>query len=406
MYGKIINDPVYGFVQFSERELMQIIEHPWFQRLRRIKQMGMAQLVYPGAVHTRFHHSLGACHLMGIALDGLQRKGVSISAQERTAARLAILMHDIGHGPFSHALEHTLLPVSHETISLRIMEALNQRFSGMLDTAMQIFRNDYPIPFLHQLVSSQLDMDRMDYLNRDSFFSGVAEGTIGYDRILQMLTVSSGNLVVEEKAIYSVEKFIVARRLMYWQVYLHKTVLGAERLVIKILQRAKELAEQGVQLFAPTALRFFLYEKLKAGDFHNNDTILDYFCAIDDSDVISSIKEWINHEDSILAKLCHMFINRDLYKVKLSNEEPLEYFNLLQKKALHSKLLNEDSIEYFLFKGSTSNSAYLPNDDNIKIALKDGSVVDISAVNNSLINNGLSGETKKHYICMIPELTS
>lgn len=404
MYGKIINDPVYGFVQFTERELMQVIEHPWFQRLRRIKQMGMAQLVYPGAVHTRFHHSLGACHLMGIALEGLQRKGVSISPGETLAARSAILLHDIGHGPFSHALEHTLIPVSHESISLKIMETLNVQFGRTLSGAMEIFKNDYPTPFLHQLVSSQLDMDRMDYLNRDSFFSGVAEGTIGYDRILQMLTVVNGRLMVEEKGIYSVEKFIVARRIMYWQVYLHKTVLGAEKLVIKILKRAKELAEQGQQLFATPSLGFFLFEKLKKEDFESDIHILEKFCAIDDSDVICSIKEWSNHPDEILSRLCRMFTNRNLYKVKLSSEGNTELYERYLALGLEKGLLNEENQEYFLFRGSTSNNAYHATDDNINIYMKSGRVVDISDVNNSLIGNGVSGEIKKHYICAIPEL--
>lgn len=404
MHGKIINDPVYGFVQFTELELMQVIEHPWFQRLRRIRQMGMAQLVYPGAVHTRFHHSLGACHLMGIALDGIQKKGTAIDPSEVSGARLAILLHDIGHGPFSHALEHTLLPVSHESISLRIMTELNEQFDGSLMKAMSIFRNDYHIPFLHQLVSSQLDMDRMDYLNRDSFFSGVSEGTIGFDRILQMLTVKDGNLVVEEKGIYSVEKFIVARRLMYWQVYLHKTVLGAEKLVIKILERAKELAEKSIELFATPALKFFLYEQISANDFKTGNDILNKFCAIDDNDIICAIKVWTDHPDVILATLCQMFVYRKLYKVKLTDEDNSAYFEDLKKNGIKSGLLNEENISYFLFQGITTNNTYKMNDDNIKIALKSGAVVDISKVNNSLIGKEISGETTKHFVCMIPQL--
>lgn len=383
---------------------MQVIEHPWFQRLRRIKQMGMAQLVYPGAVHTRFHHSLGACHLMGIALEGLQRKGVAIAPEDIIAARSAILLHDIGHGPFSHALEHTLLPVSHELISLKIMQELNEQFGGTLDKAMMVFKNDHPVPFLHQLVSSQLDMDRMDYLNRDSFFSGVAEGTIGYDRILQMLTVKDGNLLVEEKGIYSVEKFIVARRLMYWQVYLHKTVLGAEKLVIKILERAKDLAEKGEHLFATPAFQFFLYEKLSAADFRSQPKLLHRFCSIDDNDIVCSIKEWMHHDDVILARLCRMFIFRDLYKVKISNEEDREFYDRYLSSGLSSGVLNEENLPYYLFGGSTSNSTYKQDDDNINIAMKNGEVVDISAITNSLIGKGISGETKKHYVCMIPEL--
>lgn len=406
MYGKIINDPVYGFIRFSERELMQVIEHPWFQRLRRIKQMGMAQLVYPGAVHSRFLHSLGATHLMGIALHELKGKGVTISPEEETGAKLAILLHDVGHGPFSHALEHNLLPVSHETLSLQIMHHLNDIFRGNLDITIQIFNNTYDKPFLHQLVSSQLDMDRMDYLNRDSFFSGVAEGTIGYDRILQMITVQNGNLAVEEKGIYSVEKFIIARRLMYWQVYLHKTVMGAERLIVNILKRAKELAEQGVQLFATPSLAFFLYEQIKAEDFVNDFNILQKFCAIDDADVVCSIKEWINHSDPILSRLCGMLTSRALYKVKLSNDSDLASYEELRAKGLRHGLINEENMPYFLFHGTTTNSTYQVNDDNINIVLKNGNIVDISAVNNSLIGNTVSGEIKKHFICYIPELKS
>lgn len=404
MYGKIINDPVYGFIRFSERELMQVIEHQWFQRLRRIKQMGMAQLVYPGAVHSRFHHSLGATHLMGIALNELKRKGVAISPEEETGAKLAILLHDIGHGPFSHALEHNLIPVSHESLSLQIMHNLNDIFRGNLDIAIQIFNNTYEKPFLHQLVSSQLDMDRMDYLNRDSFFSGVAEGTIGYDRILQMITVQDGNLVVEEKGIYSVEKFIIARRLMYWQVYLHKTVLGAERLIVNILKRAKDLAEQGVALFATPSLSFFLYEQIKPEDFQSDPAILDRFCAIDDADIVCSIKEWMHHPDPVLSKLCTMMTNRQLYKVKLSNENDQETFDNLKQKGLAAGILSEENMPYYLFNGTTTNNTYKVNDDNINIALKNGTVVDISAVNNTLIGNAVSGEIKKYFICYIPEL--
>ncbi|HRP90168.1 MAG TPA: HD domain-containing protein [Edaphocola sp.] len=404
MYSKIINDPVYGFVQFTEQELMKIINHPLFQRLRRIKQMGMAQLVYPGAVHTRFHHSLGACHLMGIALDGLRTKGVNISDIERFSARAAILLHDIGHGPFSHALEHTMVPVSHEVISLKIMERLNQELEGKLDTAISIFKNEHPTPFLHQLVSSQLDMDRIDYLNRDSFFSGVIEGTIGYDRILQMLTVKEGNLLVEEKGIYSIEKFIIARRLMYWQVYLHKTVLAAEKLLINILKRAKELADKGIELFATPSFKFFLYEQLTVSDFENNPDILSKFCNIDDNDIICSIKEWTLHKDDILAKLCSSFIFRNLYKVTLSYEDNTALYEEKKELGFKTGLLNEENLDYYLLKGISSNNTYKTDGDNIKIAMKDGRVLDISAVTNSLIDKGVAVEVVKYFVAMIPEL--
>ena len=300
---------MYGFLRFPETEVMEVIAHPWFQRLRHIKQMGMASLVYPGAVHTRLHHSLGACHLMGEALEVLQSKNISFTKDECVAARLAILMHDIGHGPFSHALEHSLVSgISHEMISKLIMQRLNAEMNGRLTKAIEIFDHAYPKKYLHQLVSSQLDMDRMDYLNRDSFFTGVSEGVIGYDRILQMMTVVNDELVVEDKAVYSVEKFIIARRLMYWQVYLHKTVLGGEKLMINILRRAKELARAGEQLFATPALCHFLYQDVNAERFEKEPEHLALFCSLDDNDIVASIKVWQQHSDPILARLCKMLM--------------------------------------------------------------------------------------------------
>jgi uncharacterized protein len=402
MRGKIINDPVYGFIRFPEPELMQIIEHPWFQRLRRIKQMGMAHLVYPGAVHTRLHHSLGAAHLMSIALNELKTKGIEISKEECIAARLAILMHDIGHGPFSHGLEHTIVhDISHEDISRMIMQRLNESMDGALREAISIFENTHPKTFLHQLVSSQLDMDRLDYLNRDSFFTGVSEGVIGYDRILQMLTVKDGSLVVEEKGIHSVEKFIVARRLMYWQVYLHKTVLGAEHLVINILQRAKQLAQRGVELFATPALRFFLYEKITGNDFASDKSILEKFCLLDDADITASIKVWATHSDPILSKLCIMLDNRRLYKVKLSTQPLDQEFEKMKQVVLNSGSITEEELPFYLFMGSTSNSTYNQNDERINILMKTGDVVNISKVDNALINSDLTIPVEKFYICRI-----
>lgn len=402
MRGKIINDPVYGFIRFPEKELMQVIEHPWFQRLRRIKQMGMAHLVYPGAVHTRFHHSLGAAHLMNIALNELNSKGTDISREECLAARLAILMHDIGHGPFSHGLEHTIVHgISHEAISRMIMRRLNHKMEGMLDEAISVFDNTHPRTFLHQLVSSQLDMDRMDYLNRDSFYTGVSEGVIGYDRILQMLTVKEGGLVVEEKGVHSVEKFIIARRLMYWQVYLHKTVLGAEHLVINILQRAKRLARQGEELFATPALRFFLYEQISGADFENNAAILDQFCLLDDFDITASIKVWCSHSDKILSNLCTMLQNRRLYKVRLSTQPLMEEFEKMKQAMLSSGKITEEEMPYYLFAGSTSNSTYNQHDERINILMKSGDVVNISRVDNALIGTDLMVPVEKFYICRI-----
>jgi HD superfamily phosphohydrolase len=400
MQGKIINDPVYGFIRFPEKALMQIIDHAWFQRLRSIKQMGMASLVYPGAVHTRFHHSLGATHLMGIALNELMGKNIDITKEEYTAARLAILLHDIGHGPFSHALEHSIVGnISHEDISKLIMQRLNMKFDGMLTDAIAIFENTYPKAFLHQLVSSQLDMDRLDYLNRDSFYTGVSEGVIGYDRILQMLTVHNDGLVVEEKGVHSVEKFIVARRLMYWQVYLHKTVLGAEQLIIKILQRAKQLAQQNKELFATPSLRFFLYENIQATDFNQQDNILESFCDLDDTDIMSAIKVWSTHSDVILSQLCHMLLFRKLYKVKISAQPQLEQFKNLKQHALASGRWPEEALPYFLFEGITSNSTYNIVDERINILLKSGQVTDISTVDNALISASLTIPVKKYYIC-------
>lgn len=402
MRGKIINDPVYGFIRFPEPELMQIIEHPWFQRLRRIKQMGMAHLVYPGAVHTRLHHSLGAAHLMNIALSELKTKGIGISKEECIAARLAILMHDIGHGPFSHGLEHTIVhDISHEDISRMIMQRLNESMDGSLSEAISIFENTHSKTFLHQLVSSQLDMDRLDYLNRDSFYTGVSEGVIGYDRILQMLTVKDGSLVVEEKGIHSVEKFIVARRLMYWQVYLHKTVLGAEHLVINILQRAKQLAQRGVELFATPALRFFLYEKITGNDFASDKSILEKFCLLDDADITASIKVWATHSDRILSKLCIMLDNRRLYKVKLSTQPLDQEFEKMKQVVLNSGSITEEELPFYLFMGSTSNSTYNQNDERINILMKTGDVVNISKVDNALINSDLTIPVEKFYICRI-----
>lgn len=402
MRGKIINDPVYGFIRFPEPELMQVINHPWFQRLRRIKQMGMAHLVYPGAVHTRFHHSLGAAHLMGIALNELKSKDIEISREECIAARLAILMHDIGHGPFSHGLEHTIVHgISHEGISKMIMQRLNGVFDGALTEAISIFENTHPKTFLHQLVSSQLDMDRMDYLNRDSFYTGVSEGVIGYDRILQMLTVKDGSLVVEEKGIHSVEKFIIARRLMYWQVYLHKTVLGAEQLIINILQRVQQLAQQGAALFATPALHFFLYEKITGNDFSIDPSILERFCLLDDSDITASIKVWAGHKDTILSRLCTMVLDRKLYKVRLSTQPLQQEFEKMKQAVLASGKMTEEELPFYLFYGSTSNNTYNQNDERINILMKNGDAVNISRVDNALIGSELTVPVEKFYICRI-----
>ncbi len=398
---KIVNDPVYGFIRFPEPEIIKVIDHPWFQRLRNIKQMGMAQLVYPGAVHTRLHHSLGACHLMGKALDELGTKGIITDKDECTAARLAALLHDIGHGPFSHSLENTIVSVSHETLSKIIMQRMNDEFGGLLTKAIQIFDHSYPRKYLHQLVSSQLDVDRMDYLNRDSFFTGVSEGVIGYDRILQMLTVRDNELMVEEKGVHSVEKFIIARRLMYWQVYLHKTVLGAEMLLINILKRAKELAGEGAELFATPVFKHFLYNNITEDDFRNDPQHIEKYCQLDDTDVMASIKVWQSHEDKTLSRLCKMLILRNLYKINFYSES---LASILWEKMEQAKTgfgIEDKYMHYFVFQGVASNSTYNVDDELIKIETKSGQVKNITEIDDSLVNQTLARAVHKNYICYI-----
>lgn len=400
--GKIVNDPVYGFIRFPEQEILELIDHKWFQRLRNIRQMGPAHLVYPGAVHTRFHHSLGAVHLMGKALDELKAKGIQINEQECLAARIAILLHDIGHGPFSHALEHTLVEgINHEHISGLIMNVLNKEYNGMLDGAIHVFDQSYEKPYLHQLVSSQLDVDRMDYLNRDSFYTGVSEGVIGYDRILQMLTVKDNQLMVEEKGVHSVEKFIIARRLMYWQVYLHKTVLGAEVLLINILKRAKELARKGVELYASTALRHFLYNNISLQQFESDIHHLEKYCLLDDIDILASIKEWCNHRDKVLSALCRMMQYRNLYKVILSSDSVEHLVEEKRKIAMKALGISEEEVDYFVHTGTAGKDTYNINDDSIKIAMKNGTVKDISEIDDPVITQALAGTVHKNYICYI-----
>ena len=400
--GKIINDPVYGFLHFPEPELMQIIAHPWFQRLRHIKQMGLAHQVYPGATHTRLHHSLGACYLMGKALDELRLKGIELSREDSLAARLAILMHDIGHGPFSHALEYSLVEgVRHETLSKLIMQRMNEQFGGMLTNAISVFDHHYPRRYLHQLVSSQLDVDRMDYLNRDSFYTGVSEGVIGYDRILQMLTVIGDELMVEEKGVHSVEKFIIARRLMYWQVYLHKAVLGSEQLLVNILKRAKELTGRGEDLFGTPALKHFLSNNFTYKDFEEDPTLLDKFCQLDDSDVLTSIKVWQTHDDAIISRLSYMLIQRKLYKTILSSGS-LDAMKEEKEQELKTKLnLTREELDYYVSAGTTSTSTYNTEDERITIALKNGNTCDISEIEDPLVNQALARPVHKNYICFI-----
>jgi uncharacterized protein len=395
-FRKIINDPVYGFITIDDELVYHIISHPFYQRLRRIHQMALAQLVYPGAVHTRLHHSLGAYHLMCNALHELKSKGIDISPAEEQAAKIAILLHDIGHGPFSHALENTLIKeVSHETISLLLMKKMNEEFDGKMQMAIDIFTNNYSKKFLHQLVSGQLDVDRMDYLIRDSFFTGVTEGVIGYDRIIKMLTVHNGELMVEEKGIHSIEKFLVSRRFMYWQVYLHKTVLSAEKMLVKIIERAREIKAES----ASGVLNIFLNENYGCERIENH---LSDFCALDDYDILFSIKSWIHHPDKILSVLCNGLINRHLLKVKYSAHEiPAAFLEEKTKIAMEFLAINKEQAGYLVFKGESEINTYNNKTGHINILFKDGVVKDISEVDNALINQSLFGTVKKFYICFI-----
>ena len=398
---KIINDPVYGFITIDHPLILDIVAHPYYQRLRRIYQMAFAHLVYPGAVHSRLHHSLGAYHLMCNALYELKSKGIEITPQEELGAKVAILLHDIGHGPYSHALEKELInDVHHEAISLLIMKVLNKDFNGQLQTAIDIFTNNYPKKFLYQLIAGQVDVDRMDYLTRDSFFTGVSEGVIGYDRIIKMLTVHNGHLMVEEKAIYSIEKFLVSRRLMYWQVYLHKTVLSAEMMLVKIIQRAKELIASGIKTDAATpALNFFLQTP---SVHHKTDQHLDTFCSLDDFDVMATVKNWMRHPDKILSTLCCGLVDRKLYKVKLQADTFNDSAVNEKKKELMKRFsINNEEADYFVFTGEAINTTYSLEDERINILFKDGSVKDISKVDNALIHQHLSSTVKKQYICYL-----
>jgi HD superfamily phosphohydrolase len=386
---KIIHDPVYGFITIDDELIFKIIAHPCYQRLRRINQMAMANLVYPGAVHTRLHHSLGAYHLMCNALSELKNKGADISKEEEQGAKVAILLHDIGHGPFSHALENVLIEgMHHETISLLLMEDLNKQFNGQLKMAMDIFTNVYPKKYLHQLISGQLDVDRMDYLSRDSFFSGVSEGVIGYDRIIKMLIVHEGELMVEEKGIYSIEKFLVARRLMYWQVYLHKTVLCAEQMLQRIIKRAKH-----IKAISKTPLNKFINEPI-------NTVTLQEFCQLDDYDVVAAIKEWSTHEDKVLSILCEGIINRHLFKIKFFGQ-PVDEQLVAEKTAAVIEQFNisEADAGWLVFTGEATSNTYNFEDEHIHILFKDGSVKDISEVDNALINQNMKSKVKKYYIC-------
>ncbi len=362
--------------------------------------MALAYLVYPGAVHTRLHHSLGAYHLMGLALGELKSKGVEITAEEELAAKAAILLHDVGHGPFSHALEEELLSgIHHEELSLKIMQKMNVEFNGQLDLAIEIFQNKYPKKFLYQLVSGQLDVDRMDYLTRDSFFTGVHEGVIGYDRIIKMLVVHNNELMVEEKGIYSIEKFLIARRLMYWQAYLHKAVLAAEEMLVHILKRAKQLSfTEKDSLKTGSGTDYFLFEFNGIVD----DNVLNKFCEIDDVDFEFAIKKWSKHKDIVLSELCKRILNRNLFKLKFQVEEIDDaLFNKRQEEVAARYNISKEDATYFVFKGSISNTIYKPNEESINILYKDGTIKDISSIDDTLIHKTITATVKKNYICSI-----
>ena len=396
---KILNDPIYGFITIPNSTIFDLIEHKYFQRLRRISQMGLSYLVYPGAHHTRFHHAIGCMHLMQKAVQVLRFKGVKISKEEEEALYIAILLHDIGHGPFSHAMEHSIVNgVSHEEISVLFMQKLNEEFNGDLTLAIKIFKGDYHRKFMLQLISSQIDMDRADYLKRDSFYTGVSEGNINSERIITMLNVKDDELVIEHKGIYSVEKFLVARRLMYWQVYLHKTSLVAEQLVIRVLKRAKELSRQGVKLEASKPLQFFLKNEITINEF--DDNCLDTFAKLDDYDIISAMKSWQHHEDFVLSNLCEMIIDRQLLKVKIKKKPIKEDILFTHLKSLMDKYnITEDEAKYFVFKGEISNQAYTRSKQNIKILYKSGKVDDVVKASDQLNLKALSKKVTKHYIC-------
>lgn len=399
---KIVNDPVYGFVTIQSELLFQLIEHPLFQRLRRIRQLGLTSLVYPGALHTRFHHALGSMHLMTEAIETLKLKGIEISDTEAESAQIAILLHDIGHGPFSHSLEHSIVKgMTHEDLSVLIMHKLNHEFNGKLDLAISIFQNSYHKKFLHQLVSSQLDMDRLDYLKRDSFYSGVSEGVINSDRLIKMLCVHNDELMVEAKGIYSVEKFIVARRLMYWQVYFHKTVVGAENILINLLKRAKQLSANGEKLWASPALSFFLENNFTKKDFLQKPNLIEEFAKLDDYDVFASIKVWAYHSDKVLSYLATSLVNRILFRTELRNvpvsETELDSIRAQTKELFNS--INPDDLDFLVYSGTITNNAYIPEHDRINILNKDGTVVDISYSSDQLNVSILTKAVSKYFVC-------
>lgn len=398
---KIFNDPIYGFINIPSDLVFDIIEHPYFQRLRRIKQLGLTDLIYPGALHTRFHHALGAMHLMGLALTNLKAKGHPITDEETEAAQLGVLMHDLGHGPFSHALEHTLLrDTPHESLSKLFIKELNKHFNGSLELTLKIFGDQYERRFFHQLISSQLDIDRLDYLQRDCFFTGVSEGTIGADRLIKLLDIVSDQLVVEEKGVYSIENFLTARRIMYWQVYLHKATVSAEKMLIQIIRRAKELSQRGEKLFATDAFQVFLQQEISLKDFENNTQYLEAFSELDDHDIWASLKMWTKSKDKILSLLCTSLLERKLFRIVISNNPFTEKELTAIAQTIASKLkIDEKETGYFLVTGTISNAAYAAESDKINILTKKGEIKDVAEASDLPNIKAISKIVKKHYLC-------
>lgn len=401
---KIFNDPIYGFITIPNALIYDLIQHPYFQRLRRISQMGLSYLVYPGANHTRFHHALGCMHLMQKAVDVLRFKAVLISPEEENALYIAILLHDVGHGPFSHAMERSIVEdVHHEEISLLFMNQLNVEFKGQLSLAIQVFKGEYHRKFMLQLISSQLDMDRMDYLKRDSFYSGVSEGNVNSERLIQMMNVADDVLVIEEKGIYSVEKFLMSRRLMYWQVYLHKTSLVAELILTKVLKRAKELTLKGVQLPCSKPLSFFMENKVTMDTFDAGR--VDLFAQLDDFDIIGALKAWQKEDDFILSSLSKMIVNRDLLKIKLTSEKvTLEELQPLKERFAAEHPISLQETNYFIFRGKIKNQAYSKDAEPIRILNKDKTIEDVVDASDQLNLKSLSKSVTKYYICFPKQL--
>lgn len=404
---KIINDPIYGFITIPNELIFDIIEHRYLQRMRRIRQLGVSDFIYPGAIHSRFHHALGAMHLMTKALNTLRDKGHDVSDQELEAAQIAILLHDLGHGPFSHSLEYSLFPsLPHEQLSLMLMKRINDEFAGGLDLALEIFQGSYSRKFLNQLVSSQLDVDRLDYLQRDSFFTGVQEGTIGSDRIIKMLNLKEDELVVEEKGIYSIENFLSARRLMYWQVYLHKAAVSADVMLTGLIKRARKISQKDESLMATPALSYFLKHEVSADNFLNEPSLLDKFCELDDSDIWGSVKFWAANDDFVLSQLSQHLLQRRLFAIELSNDTPdQKRVESLRKTAKNLYSISDLDSKSFVEQGDVSNAAYVLKNQTINILTKSGEVKDVASATDLPNIKAMSKIVKKHFLCYPKELT-